>query len=68
MQRYHVNDWAGYLKQMPAEDLPATAEKFRALAGRFPGIQNLRFRWKLWNLVRQVEREIQRRMPESRHP
>jgi hypothetical protein len=65
MKRYHTNDWLGHLKQVPTEDLPATAEKFRALAASFPGIRNLRFRWSLWTLARQVDKEFRRRMDES---
>jgi hypothetical protein len=68
MKRYHMNDWPGHLRQMPTEDLPATAEKFRALAARFPGLRNLRFRWSLRRLARQVEKELQRRQPESGTP
>jgi len=67
MKRYHMNDWPEHLRQMPSEELPAAAEKFRALAARFPGIRNLRFRWSLRMLVRQVEKEIRRRLLDTEH-
>jgi len=50
---------------MPTEDLPAAAQKFRNLAAGFPGIRNLRFRWSLYRLARQAEKELQRRRSES---
>jgi hypothetical protein len=62
MKRYHVNDWPGHLREIPTEDLSATAEKFRALAARFPGIRNLTFRWSMQKLARQADEELRRRL------